>query len=335
MSQKKSANRKTQVEYAPFIQSQQKAVLSAIMKDEKFLDGTIIIGREEEEYKINRTLLSAFSPYFKTLLFWCEDEKEDKKAKLKSPPKLVDIEPEIFECIINFCYAQDPHITINNILSLIKACDKYQITSLSNICYDSLKSHLNENNFYQLCSEAMKHAIFQGEIENIFENYFANNYKQILCGDTFCSFFTQIIEINAQKLVEISGFYLQNSGSKTIQKILVSNDFVKMNLKTMRLFLKTEIMICSEESLWEAVLKWANYQRKLMANHKLELDEKQRCMIMILHSIRKDRIRFPSMEGKYFVDCGAIKILSERSKYIALHLLHPDYNLYYSKQRGE
>ena len=85
--------------YSACIQAQREQVLNKALNDHEFADVTFIIGKEKKQYVLNRTELSKFSPVFKAMLFG-----KMMESKLDCDVIIDDIEPEIFECIVNFCY---------------------------------------------------------------------------------------------------------------------------------------------------------------------------------------------------------------------------------------
>ena len=131
--------------YTTDIRAVQAETLSKIRNHFKFADITLLIGEQEKEYKVNRVFLASQSPVFEAMFYGNMVE-----SKPNSVVKLPDIEPSLFDCIINYCHVQDPKITTNNVLSLAETCDQYQITELSKLCMNYLQSSLKHNSFHYL-----------------------------------------------------------------------------------------------------------------------------------------------------------------------------------------
>merc|ERR1712228_225111 len=87
----------------------------------------------------------------------------------------------------------------------------------------------------------------------------------------------------------------------------------KLDLKTMRIILAIDMENCKEERLWDAILKWADYQssnKKKKVNHVNDDDYKQNddddeannvkaYRLYLLKSVR-DLMRFGLMDSVYF-----------------------------------
>eukprot|EP01084_Bolivina_argentea_P248974 416599_1 len=98
---------KVLMEYSPLVQMQQKQILANALHQQELTDVTFCIGKSRNnldnsdvsQYNVNRFLLALISPVFKKMLFG-----QMKESKPNSTVYIEDMEPEIFECIINFAY---------------------------------------------------------------------------------------------------------------------------------------------------------------------------------------------------------------------------------------
>eukprot|EP01084_Bolivina_argentea_P061344 112099_1 len=253
------------MEYTATIQSQQRDALAKALNDQKHADVTFVIGTEKTEYNTNRFLLSLISPVFDAMLYG-----HMKESKSNSDVIIPDVEPQIFECILNYSYANDPKITLQNVLSLLKTCDKYQIDSLSKICLNYFRSCVTQNNF--------------------------------------CTYFVEAIKFNLTNAISVCLEYLHQLQHLEVQNILKSDGFLKMNVKVMMTFLKTDPLQITEEELWEAVVKWANYQSinnsqlESKSNDDMKYDDTSDLEEQKLYLLKTVRflIRFGLMNGKVF-----------------------------------
>eukprot|EP01084_Bolivina_argentea_P089511 161510_1 len=294
--------------YTEKIKSTQRKILLNALNTHELADVTFIIGEQETEYNINRIFLSLISPVFKAMLYG-----KMKESELDSDVIIKDMKPEIFECIISFAYCNDPKITNKNVLLLLQACDKYQIQTLSEICHQQFRSYLNKQTFCTYFHDVVRLKMFKDEIVKIMLQYFTQNYRTCLSSDNFCEFFSKIVELDLSDAISKCEQFLQQSNSSVVAKICNSDGFAKMELKTVRLILTQERFECSEERLWDAVLKWAEYQstknvekvdnelEDVKYDGKVDDVKAKEYKLYLLKSV-KDLMRFGLMDGAYFAE---------------------------------
>ena len=241
---------------------------------EEYADVTFVVGKEEREFEINRIFLAMVSPVFKAMLFG-----KMKESEPNSEVFIKHIEPKIFECIINFAYCNNPHVTTSNVLPLIRACDEYQISALSDLCREFFRKCLNDN------------------------------------PSCFCTYISQAIELKLTECTTECIDFLKQAKKSQIEEVIHSAGFREMDLKKMRLILELDMSNCEEETLWDAVLEWADYQssRNFKSvdvedeDAKIDNDDDEKeepnnakaYRIYLLKSVR-DLIRFGLMDGVYF-----------------------------------
>eukprot|EP01084_Bolivina_argentea_P089514 161518_1 len=298
--------------YTEKIKSTQREMLLNALNTQQFADITFIIGEEKTEYNVNRIFLSLISPVFNAMLYG-----KMKESEPNSNVHIKDMKPEIFESIISFAYCNDPKITDKNVLLLLQACDKYQIEKLSEICNQHFRSYLSEQKFCTYFHNAVRLRIFKAEICKIMLKYLSENYGTCLSSHNFCEFFSRVVELNLSDFILICEKYVRQSNSSVIQKIFKSDGFVKMELKTMRFILKADPLKSSEEGLWDALLKWAEYQSTKHVekvddkmkheeedvkydDRKIDNDVKAKEYKLYLLKSVKDLMRFGLMDGTYF-----------------------------------
>ena len=270
------------------LQKQRESILSALTS-QTLTDVTFKIGTEGNEYRITRSLLAFISPVFKAML--CGPMMEGQSD---SEIILEDMKPDVFDSIVKFAYINDPGINMDIMFPLITACDRYQIRSLVECCYQVLRSKLNNNNFMNYFQRAAREQTLNGESMRIMANYLGQNYKRCLSTETICSFFHFLVTRNSKnknldRMIEQCHRYLDQVPDDKFMQTINSNGFRKMSLKAMRLFLIRHIQRDRQE-IWTAVVKWAEHQTKGVANDKVSL----------LKSV-KDLIGFKSMGSWYFV----------------------------------
>ena len=285
-----------QMEYDSTVQAAQRQVLLDELNNQQFADITIIVGKEAMQYNVNRIFLSLYSPVFTEMLHgWMI------KCEINEDLILEDMETEIFECILNFVYCNDPKVTMENVLPLIKACDTYRIRKLPGFCYEYLRSNLNENNFWPLCLEMIRMDIINGPIQEIVVEYLKKNTLDVSTNE-FCLFMDRMAELNATNIILQCRQYLEKAESKVLRKMIQNDSFKQFTLKAMRAWLECKLALLEEE-IWEAAINWAQYQDledDLKRDEDVdESDNQETIKIALLKSIY-DLIRFGSMSVTYF-----------------------------------
>ena len=276
------------MEYDDRTQQTQFDGLRTALNAQKFSDITFLIGPKKARFALNRMFLAMISPVFESMLYG--QSGQTNGAQRDTEVLIEDLTPDIFEVIVRFAYCNDPQITSKNVLPVLTACDKYHIVKLQALCLQFLRSDLSDNNFnsYRKSAEAMQ--LNSTEINSIdkvlrfITDYFADHFHGILCKMDFCVFFDDLIRSRQRtESVQIQQClqFLDKADSDTITAILESESFDRMSMKSMRLFLERPLD-CAEDKIWESVVKWA-------ARSKSDV-----------HGV-KDLIRFPAMNGKYFV----------------------------------
>ena len=246
-------------EYTAAIKDQQRKSFRAALEDGDCADLTFLVGAERAEIKVNRAFVALMSPVFRAMLFG-----RMKEAEHDAEVPIPDIEPDVFECIIHFAYNNDPGISSKKLFPLITACDQYCITALRESCYNLLRSHLDHTSFCGYFHGAAQQKPFDQTVLRILRDFFVLNCDRCLNGDSFCSFFNELVVRNSFHLdltafINRCGLYIDGANRVLVERILRSQGFLTMTLKSMRLFLERAIQ-CKEETVWEAVVQWAEHQ---------------------------------------------------------------------------
>lgn len=99
-----------------------------ILESKKFYDVTFII--DNESFPANTEILSLRSPVFTSMF------ETDMLEKNNCMVEVTDIEPHIFEILLNFMYRGkvEESLKVDDMLKLFVAADKYCISSLVSIC---------------------------------------------------------------------------------------------------------------------------------------------------------------------------------------------------------
>eukprot|EP01083_Nonionella_stella_P106817 308608_1 len=145
-----------------------------------------------------------------------------QESQPDSEIQIHDIEPDAFQVVLNYCYMQKPSLTSRNIIALAQIADKYQIKGLSLMCKD----------------------------------YFPN----ILNIDNICTMLHQSVNAKLDSYVTKCENAITNKFGKHAQEIVQTIGFASMNVAAMKIVLKLDALAITEDDLWDAVLKWKEYQ---------------------------------------------------------------------------
>ena len=249
---------------------QQQNLLRALRNNKDLCDVTFIIGRDRKIFETNRVFLSTISPVFKAMLFGNMQE-----SQINAQIEIDDIDSNAFEQILNYSYCSQPSLTPNNIISIRKICQKYQISLVSEIADEFFAKCLNQNNICSLLSQSV-------------------NLKLLT--------FVQCIQMNLMQQTGIGQFAKQ---------IVKTSQFLQLPPDGMVVFLQCDGLNIKEEQLLESTLKWVDYQasnrnfngqpppkKKQKTNH--DMNEIQNLKSRLLKTVIPC-IRFGLMDGKYFV----------------------------------
>ncbi|XP_057318507.1 speckle-type POZ protein B-like isoform X2 [Microplitis mediator] len=128
-------------------------------------DVTLVVGNEK--FKAHKIILSARSPVF--FAMFTHEMKEKKDSEVDIP----DIDPEIFNKMLQFIYTDE----INNLdidaVYLLEAADKYQLLNLKSLCEESLPKSVRIDNAIKLMILADLHnanQLFEYVLELILQN---------------------------------------------------------------------------------------------------------------------------------------------------------------------
>eukprot|EP01083_Nonionella_stella_P062513 162521_1 len=123
--------------YTSALKTAQRQILMNALDNHELTDTTFIIGEQQTQYQVNRVFLALISDVFKAMLFG-----QMKESKPNSDVIIDDMESSTFECIVKFAYSNDPRVTTRNVISLMNACDKYQISTLLDFCHEFIETEV-------------------------------------------------------------------------------------------------------------------------------------------------------------------------------------------------
>lgn len=112
-------------------------ILWELRNNKQLCDAVIKV--EDTEFPIHRNIMSACSPYFRTL-FTTEVDKNTEKVVIPG------VSVDIMGLIIDFAYIADAAVTSDNIERLLPVADQFHVLGLVKLCCRFLKSHLTAPN---------------------------------------------------------------------------------------------------------------------------------------------------------------------------------------------
>ena len=242
------------LEFSAALQLAHRDLFQKALTDGKCADVTFEIGKEERS--VSGTLLAFISPVFEGMLFGAlKNTRPDPSV----PIEISHIDPEAFDCIINFAYNNNPKITVNSIFPLILACQRYQIDALCHSCLELLRTNLNARNFFEYFRFAAAQSRFEDKSLKIMIEFFKQNSAHCWNGDNFCWLFEWVLNRSStyKFCTEFAGKckkFIDSASNDVAKTMLKSEGFCAMSLREMKQLLERSIK-CKEERIWEAVLR--------------------------------------------------------------------------------
>ena len=299
------AQNQNYLEFSAVLQLAHRDLFQKALTDGKCADVTFKIGKEERS--VSGTLLAFISPVFEGMLFGAlKNTRPDPSV----PIEINHIDPEAFDCIINFAYNNNPKITVKTIFPLILACQRYQMDALYDSCIELLRTNLNVRNFSEYFRFAAAQPRFEDESLKLLIEFFMQNSAHCLNGDNFCWFFEWVVNRSSTykfctEFAEKCKMFIDNASNDVAMKMLKSEGFCAMSLGAMKQLLERSVN-CKEERIWEAVVRWnrcadgAQVDQKSDSDYLMDEDHDHDNQSR-LKSVRY-LIRFGLMEGAYFVE---------------------------------
>ncbi|XP_050340996.1 kelch-like protein 17 [Bactrocera neohumeralis] len=154
------------------------AKIFSFYDEQSLIDVTFKVSNPTALVPAHRLVLAAASPYFENLF---------NGAQGTNPViEINDIDSDIFERLITFCYTGQTLITVNNVSDMLKAAIVLQLDDAITSCVDYLMAHINEytiQGVYTLERETQCELFKQKIIENE-----TQNFVEISQSDEFLNF---------------------------------------------------------------------------------------------------------------------------------------------------
>ncbi|XP_018803686.1 PREDICTED: kelch-like protein 17 [Bactrocera latifrons] len=146
--------------------------------EQSLIDVTFKVSNPTALVPAHRLILAAASPYFENLF--------NGHQGTNPVIEINDIDSDIFEHVITFCYTGQALITVNNVAALLKAAIALQLDDAKNSILDYLMTHIDEYTLqgaYTLERETKCEVLKQKIIE-----YETQNFMEISRSDEFLNF---------------------------------------------------------------------------------------------------------------------------------------------------
>ncbi|XP_057318588.1 speckle-type POZ protein B-like [Microplitis mediator] len=125
-----------------------------------------------EKFKAHKFILSTRSPVFSAM--FTHELKENRNSEVDIP----DIDPEIFNKMLEFIYTDEINNLDEDAESLLESADKYQLLNLKSLCEESLSKSVSIDNAIELMILADLHNA-DTLLEFIFE-FIIRNFKDVV-----------------------------------------------------------------------------------------------------------------------------------------------------------
>ncbi|XP_050319073.1 kelch-like protein 17 [Bactrocera neohumeralis] len=136
--------------------------------EQSLIDVTFKVSNPTAVVPAHRLILAAASPYFENLF----NDEQGNNPDIE----INDIDSDIFERLITFCYNGEALITVNNVVAMLKAAIILQLDDAINSCVDYLITHINEFTLQAAYTleretqcERLKQKLIEYEIKNFME----------------------------------------------------------------------------------------------------------------------------------------------------------------------
>ncbi|XP_039950896.1 kelch-like protein 3 [Bactrocera tryoni] len=144
------------------------AKLLSFYDEQSLIDVTFEVSNPTAVVPAHRLILAAASPYFENLFNGEQGNNPDIEMN--------DIDSDIFERLITFCYTGEALITVNNVGAMLKGALILQLDDVINSCVDCLMTNIKEHTLQAAYTleretqcERLKQKLIEYEIKNFIE----------------------------------------------------------------------------------------------------------------------------------------------------------------------
>ncbi|CAL1541700.1 unnamed protein product, partial [Lymnaea stagnalis] len=137
-----------------------------------------VVEVEGKEFKCHRLILSACSGFFRGLLRSGMKESQKKRKKLQGVSK------ETFAAILETLYTGRDNLTRDNMLKVLLAADKLQITFVLNNCVNFISKNIYSVNNWETFHSIANEIGSVVTLSNV-RDFIKRNYEQVMRSKTF------------------------------------------------------------------------------------------------------------------------------------------------------
>lgn len=140
----------------------------------------VVLRVKDKDFLARKLILSARSSVFATLF---KNEGNGTEVVV-----IDDLDPTYFSDFLLFIYCEEINLCCGNVLSILNAASKYNITDLRNNCFKVLKSNLTIDTFCDFLNFGLQNS---EELVSHATSFFLENAKKIIHTNKWQSFVTE------------------------------------------------------------------------------------------------------------------------------------------------
>ncbi|KAI6230590.1 BTB/POZ domain-containing protein 2 [Aphelenchoides fujianensis] len=157
------------------------ADVSRMLENELFADVVFVVGAQKERIFAHKFVLSVRSRVFAAMFHSAgfPQAAEGGRQEVVVP----DIEPATFRLVLRFVYADQLHVTADEVMGVVYAARKYEIQSMEAACTAWLKRHLDAENVFLVLEQARLFDLH--ELAAVAWEFVDAQPSAVLSGDSF------------------------------------------------------------------------------------------------------------------------------------------------------
>lgn len=214
-------------------------------------------------------ILAACSPYFYAM-FTSFEEKDKEKVKI------LGVEPTSLQILVTYVYTGQISISEDNVQTLLPAANLLQLHDVKEACSDFLKSQIHPSNCLGIRAFADLHGCL--DLLTATETFIEFNFADVVEGEEFLS-------LNVQEVRTLfSRLFLT---SLTELRVKIFSSYIQVIA-----LISSDKLTTSEETVFESVLNWINYDHEGRREHVPTLMENVRLPLLsqdyLLHRVDEE-----------------------------------------------
>ncbi|KAI6230602.1 BTB/POZ domain-containing protein 2 [Aphelenchoides fujianensis] len=157
------------------------ADVSRMLENELFADVVFVVGAQKERIFAHKFVLSVRSRVFAAMFHSAgfPQAADGGRQEVVVP----DIEPATFRLVLRFVYADQLHVTADEVMGVVYAARKYEIQSMEAACTAWLKRHLDAENVFLVLEQARLFDLH--ELAAVAWEFVDAQPAAVLAGDSF------------------------------------------------------------------------------------------------------------------------------------------------------